>query len=138
MEKIKNYFNKLPNPPVNNNKDTSEDISKVVKRPWMPITGPKLRQAFKKKNIKSIFTSGLNLKLLLCRNKTKLLPRSYPGVNELKCTCNLAYFGKTKKKYYQGPTNIKKVALKQNGTILEEQNTVEHVRDNLIESTQKL
>ena len=35
---------------------------------------------------------------MLCRNKTKLLPNSYPGVYELKCTCNSAYFGETKKK----------------------------------------
>ena len=70
-----------------NNKDTSEDINKVVKLPWIPITGPKLRPAFKKKNIKTIFTSGSNLKSLLYRNKTKLLPNSYPGVYELKCSC---------------------------------------------------
>ena len=72
LEKItKSSLNKLQNPPVNN-KDTSEDISNLVKLPWIPITGPKLRQAFKKKNIKTIFTSGPNLKSLLCRNKTKL------------------------------------------------------------------
>ena len=35
---------------------------------------------------------------MLCRNKTKLLPNSYPGVHELKCTCNSAYFGETRKK----------------------------------------
>ena len=79
LEKMtKNSLRVLQNPPVNN-KDTSEDISKVVKLPWIPIIGPKLRQAFKKKNIKAIFfTSGPNLKSLLCRNKTKLLPNSYP------------------------------------------------------------
>ena len=72
LEKItKSSLNKLQNPPVNN-KDTSEDISNLVKLPWIPITGPKLRQAFKKKNIKTIFTSGPNLKSLLCRSKTKL------------------------------------------------------------------
>ena len=93
----KNYLKVLQNPPVNN-KDTSEDISKVVKLPWIPIIGPKLRQAFKKKNIKTIFTSGPNLKSLLCRNKSKILPNSFPGIYELKCTCNSAYFGETKKK----------------------------------------
>ena len=98
MEKTtKNYLKVLQNSPVNN-KDTSEDISKVVKFPWIPIIGTKLRQAFEKKNIKTIFTSGPNLKSLFCRNKTKLLPNSYPGVYELKCTCNSAYFGETKKK----------------------------------------
>ena len=77
LEKItKNYLKELQNPSDNNN-DTNEYISKVVKLPWMPIIGPKLKQAFKKKNIKTIFTSGPNLKSLLCRNKTKLLPNSY-------------------------------------------------------------
>ena len=69
-----------------------------MKLPWIPITRSKLRQAFKKKNIKTIFTSGPNLKSLLCRNKTKLLLNSYPGVYELKWTCNSAHFGETKKK----------------------------------------
>ena len=98
LEKItKNYLKEQQNPPVNN-QDTSEDINKVVKLPWILIIGPKLRQAFKKENIKTIFTSGPNLNSLLCQNKTKLLPNSYPGVYELKCTCNSAYFGATKKK----------------------------------------
>ena len=98
LEKItRNYLKELQNPPGNNN-DTSEDISKTVKLPWISIIGPKLRQAFKKKNIKTIFTSTPNLKSLLCRNKTKLLPNSYPGVYELKCTCNSTYFGETDKK----------------------------------------
>ena len=48
-----------------NNKNTSEDINKVVKLPWIPIIGPKLRQAFKNKTIKTILTSGSNLKSLL-------------------------------------------------------------------------
>ena len=98
LDKItRNYFKELQNPPVNN-KNTSEGITKVVKLPWIPIIGLKLRQTFKKKNIKTIFTSGSSLKLLLCWNKTKLLPFSYAGVYKLKCTCNSAYFGETKKK----------------------------------------
>ena len=48
--------------------------------------------------IKTIFTSGSNLKLLLCQNKTKLLHNSYLGVYKLQCTCNSVYFGETKKK----------------------------------------
>ena len=61
LEKItKNYLNKLQNPPVNNT-DSSEDISKVVKLPWILIISLKSRQAFKKKNIKTIFTSGPRL-----------------------------------------------------------------------------
>ena len=46
LEKItRNYFKELQNPPVNN-KNTSEDIDKVVKLSWIPIIGPKLRQTF--------------------------------------------------------------------------------------------
>ena len=45
LEKIsKNYLKELQNPPVHN-KHTSEGISKLVKLPWIPIIGPKLRQA---------------------------------------------------------------------------------------------
>ena len=78
MENItKKYLNELQNLPVNN-KDTSEDINKVVKLLWISIIGTKFRQALKKESIKTIFTSGPNLKSLLCRNKTKLLPNSYP------------------------------------------------------------
>ena len=86
LEKISNnYLNELQNPPVTN-QDNSEDIKKVVKLPSIPIIGPKLMQAIKKKNRETIFTPGLNSKSLLCRNKAKLLPNSYPGVYELKCT----------------------------------------------------
>ena len=124
LEKIaKNYLNELQNPPINN-KDTSEDINKVVKLPWIPIIGPKLRQAFKKKNIKSIFTSGPNLKSLLCQNKTKLLPNSCPGVYELKCTCNSAYFGETKRKILARTIEHQQDSFKENGIILEQQNTL--------------
>ena len=35
---------------------------------------------------------------MLCWRKTKLLPNSYLGIYELKCTCNSAYVGETKKK----------------------------------------
>ena len=124
LEKItKSYLNELQNPPVND-KDTSEDINKVVKLPWIPIIGPKLRQAFKKKNIKTICTSGSSLKSLLCRNKTKLLPNSYPGVYELKCTCNSAYFGETNKKILTRTREHQQDSSKRKGTILEQQNTL--------------
>ena len=45
-----------------------------------------IRASVQMKSIKTIFTSGSNLKSLLSGNKTKLLPSSYPGVYELKCT----------------------------------------------------
>ena len=52
----------------------------IVKLPWVPKLGPKLRKEFKKFGIKTIFTSERNLKNSICRNKSKLLPNSFPGV----------------------------------------------------------
>lgn len=62
----KKYLNKTENSPITN-KNNSEDTNKIVTLPWIPITGPKLRKTFKKKNnIELIFTSSSTLKLLLC------------------------------------------------------------------------
>ena len=58
----------------------------------------KLRKEFNVFGIKTIFTSGQNLKNLICRNKSKLLPNSFPGVYQLDCTYNALYIGETKKK----------------------------------------
>ena len=71
---------------------------KIVKLPWVPKLGPKLRKEFKKIGIKTVFTSGRNLKNLICRKKSKLLPNSFAGVYQLDCTCNALYIGETKKK----------------------------------------
>ena len=51
-----------------------------------------------KKDIKTVFTSGANLKSILCQNKSKLLSNSYPGVYALNCSCNAEYIGGKKKK----------------------------------------
>ena len=45
-----------------------------------------------------MFTSGHNLKNLICRNKLKLFPNSFPGVYQIDCTCNVLYIGEIKKK----------------------------------------
>ena len=47
---------------------------------------------------KNDFTSGRNLKNWICRNKSKVLPKSFSGVYQLDCTCNALYIGETKKK----------------------------------------
>ena len=39
-----------------------------------------------------------NSKNVLCKNKDKLIPNSYAGVDGLKCSCRSAYDGETKKK----------------------------------------
>ena len=48
--------------------------------------------------LKTVFTSGANLRSILCQNKSKLIPHSYPGVYTLNCSCNADYIGETKKK----------------------------------------
>ena len=50
---------------------------KIVKLPWVLKLGPKLRKEFKRIGIRTIFTSGHNLKNLICRNKSKLLPIAF-------------------------------------------------------------
>ena len=68
----------------------------MIRLPWGPMLGPKLRKEFKKKDIKTMFTSGA--KSVLCQNKSKPLPTSYPGIYASTCTCNEEYMGETKKK----------------------------------------
>ena len=57
----------------------------------MPILGLKLQKEFGKKNINTVFTSGANLKSILCQNKSKLLPNSYRAIYTLNCSCNAEY-----------------------------------------------
>ena len=68
------------------NIDTIEN-GKIVKIGYMaPIFGPKLRQEFKKFGIKTTFTSGRNLTNLICINKSKLFPNTFPVVFHLQCS----------------------------------------------------
>ena len=39
----------------------------------------------------------MNLKLILCQNKSTLLLNSYPGLYELNCFCQSKYIGEKKK-----------------------------------------
>ena len=94
----RNYSNSIINEnkhqaPNNENKD-----SKITKLPWIPIIGPKIRKELQKTGCKVIFTSATKLKNILCNNKSKLLPNSYPGVYELSCDCRGKYIGETKKR----------------------------------------
>ena len=70
----------------------------LIKIPWIPRLGPKLRNIFKKHNIRIIFTSPPNLESLLCNNKSKLPKNSQAGVYKLNCSCGSSYIGETKKK----------------------------------------
>ena len=62
--------------------------SNIVKLPWIPIIGPKIiRKEFRKTGYRVIFTSAAKLKNILCKNRSKLLPNSYPVVYELSSGC---------------------------------------------------
>ena len=70
------------------------------------------------------FQTGPNLKNILCKNKDKLIPDSYPGVYELKCSCGSVYNGETKKKIISRPIDVgDKKASKVTGHPLEQPNT---------------
>ena len=86
------------NKPKSNDQKNTKNTKNIIKLPWVPILGPKLRKEFKKKDIKTVFPSGANLKSIMYQNKSKLIPNSYPGVYTLNCSCNADYIGETKKK----------------------------------------
>ena len=54
------------------------NLKKILLVPNIPNIGPKIRREFKKVNKSITFTSGMDLKSILCQNKPKLLPNSHP------------------------------------------------------------
>ena len=81
-----------------NKENKEEESTRIAKLPWVPVIGPKIRRELKQMGYKVIFTSGRNLKNLLCNNKSKLTPNSNPGVYQLDCSCGGRYIGETKKR----------------------------------------
>ena len=75
-----------------------EEKIPIVKIPWIPRIGPKLRASFRKHNVKVVFTAGPSLKDMLCQHKCSLPRNSQPGIYRLDCNCGCAYIGETKKK----------------------------------------
>ena len=68
---------------------TENTESNIVKIPWMPIIGPKIRKELQKTGCRVIFTSAAKLKNILCNNKSKLLANSYTGAYKLICDCDV-------------------------------------------------
>ena len=83
----RNYLNSIINENKHQTPNTENKDSNIVQLPWIPIVGPKIRKELQKTGCKVIFTSATKLKNILCSNKSKLLPNSYPGVYELSCDC---------------------------------------------------
>ena len=94
----RNYLNSIINENKHQAPNTENKDSNIVKLPWIPIIGPKIRKELQMTGCKVIFTSATKLKTILCNNKSKLLPNSYPGVYELSCDCGGKYIGETKKR----------------------------------------
>ena len=88
------YLQSINKPKSNDQNKNTENITKLQ---WVLILGSNLWKEFKGKDIKTVFTSGANLKSIMCQNKLKLLPNSYPPVHVLNCSCNAEYIGETKK-----------------------------------------
>ena len=50
------------NKPKSNDQNNTKNTKNIIKLPWVSFLGSKLRKEFKKKDIKTVFTSGANLK----------------------------------------------------------------------------
>ena len=71
---------KLQDAEGSNQLQDAEGSKPVVKIPWIPIVSPKLRRVMRKHGVKVIFTSGKNLKDILCRHKCPLPKNSNPNI----------------------------------------------------------
>ena len=93
---------KLAKLPVSDNSTTqvrTETYSKVVSLPYISTISHKLKNAFSKAGLKTVFKSGTNLQSLLTnRNKPKLPRNSCPGCYRVPCLCGGHYVGQTKKR----------------------------------------
>ena len=99
LQKIINSFEKKIRGTNNNdNNNNNSNKKQRVTFSWVPKIGPKIKKDIQKFGFRVAFQTGPNLKNILCKNKDKLIPNSYPGVYELKCSCRSVYNGETKKK----------------------------------------
>ena len=67
---------------------------------WIPKFGPKIKREIEMFGFSVAFPTGPNLKHISCKSKDNLIPNSYSGVYELKCSCGSVYNGETKKNHY--------------------------------------
>ena len=98
LEKVtKECRNNITSVKEKENVDTVKN-GKIVKLPWVPKLGPKLRKELKNIGIKIIFTLGHNLNNSIYRNKSKLLANGFSGVYQLDWNYNALYIFENKKK----------------------------------------
>ena len=92
-------YNEKNNKSNHENNTANRGYKNLKMLPWIPNISPKIKREFKKMGRDIAFTSGKNLQQILCqKNKPKLSPNSQPGANQLDCSCNGKYIGKSKKR----------------------------------------
>ena len=98
LQKIINSFEKKTCGTNNNNNNSNTNKKQTMTFSWIPKMGPKRKKEIKKFGFRLAFQTGPNLNNILCKNKDKVIPNSYPGVYELKCSCVPVDNSETKKK----------------------------------------
>ena len=93
---LKNLVIKYDNKKSNKNNENG-DYKNLNKLPWVPNISPNMKREFKKIGKDIAFTSGKNLRKILCqKNKPKLLPNSQLRIYQLDCLCNGKYIDESK------------------------------------------
>ena len=72
----------------------------------------KIKKEIQKFGFRVAFQTGPNLKNILCKNKDKLIPNSYPGVYKLKYSWGSVYNGEAKKKIISRSTEHQQESIK--------------------------
>ena len=116
LKKIINYFEKKTRTPINTNNNNNTNKKQTITFPWITKVGQKIKKQIQKFGFRVAFKTGPNLKNILCKNKDKLIPNSYPGVYELKCSCGSVYNGETKKKVITRSIEHQQESIKDNWT----------------------
>ena len=78
LQKIINSFENKTFGINNNNNNTNK--KQTITIPWVPKIVPEIKKQIQKFGFRAAFQTGPNLKNILCKNKGKLIPNSYPGV----------------------------------------------------------
>ena len=100
LQKIISSFEKKTrstNNNINSNNNNNTNKKQTITFLWVPKVRPKIKKEIQRFGFRVTFQMGPNLKTLLCKNRNKLIPNSYPGVCKLKCSCGSVYNGETKK-----------------------------------------
>ena len=130
LKKIINDFEKKTRSTnKNNNNKNNSNKKQTIVFPWIPKIVPKIKKEIQKIGFRVAFQAGPNLKNILCKNKDKLIPNSYPGVYALKCSFESVYNGETKKKIISRSIEHQQESTKVTGHPLELPNTQRNPTD---------